>query len=168
MTKLNIVYPHGKMDINIENFLNDCGVMRFKKLIRIIKMSYTPPVYAKQLKEYITDYLNVADDRSAEAINSARKCENAIEEKEKYLAGLMYKRGEVRATIKKILTYTTYRSQEFKLTKESEQELTCEINIVRDDLIRLRNKFRTRLNVIKQIERNTKNFKKYLELLKDV
>ena len=168
MTELNIVYPNGRMNIYVEAFLDVCGVTKFKKLLKIIKMSYTPDVHIEQLRTYITDYLESADDKSTKAIEWAKKCENEVDVKECHLADLIHRRKIVKQRLKKILTYTTYKSQEYKLTKECEQELNNEINITRAELMSLRKGFKANLNAIKTIERNTKNFNKYLDLLKDV
>ena len=168
MTTLNIVYPNGRMNINTEGFLNECGVGRFKKLLKIIKMSHTPDVYVKQLKAYITEYLATADDRIDEIIVWMERAEDEIRTKEAQLITLNHKRNVVKQQLKKILTYTTYKSQEYVLTKESEIELTNEINVTRAELSSLRKGLSGSVGTIKQIERNVKNFKKYLELLKDV
>ena len=168
MTTLNIVYPSGRMNINTDRFLNDCGVGRFKKLLKIIKMSYTPDVYVKQLKDYITEYLATADDRIDETIVWMERAEDEIRAKEAQLITLNHKRTIVKQQMKKILTYTTYKSQEYVLTKESEIELTNEINVTRAELSSLRKGVNENVGLIKHIERNIKNFNKYLELLKDV
>lgn len=168
MTELNIVYPNGKMNIYVANFLDVCGVTKFKKLLKIIKMSYTPEVYVGQLKEYITEYLAIADDRRSEVIKWVERVEDEIRTKEGQLITLTHKRNLVKQQLKKILTYTTYKSQEYVLTKESKQELTNEINITRAELSSLRKGLSGSVGTIKQIERNTKNFNKYLDLLKEV
>ena len=168
MTTLNIVYPNGRMNINTEGFLNECGVGRFKKLLKIIKMSYTPDVYVKQLKAYITEYLATADDRIDETIVWMERAEDEIRTKEAQLITLNHKRNVVKQQLKKILTYTTYKSQEYILTKESEQELNSQIVTTRDRLGVLRCERKEYISAIKQIERNVKNFNKYLDLLKDV
>jgi paraquat-inducible protein B len=168
MTTLNIVYPNGRMDINIDRFLNDCGVGRFKKLLKIIKMSYTSGVYVKQLKDYISEYLATAGDRIDDVIEWIERAEDEIRTKEAQLITLNHKRNVVKQQLKKILTYTTYKSQEYVLTKESEQELTNEINVTRAELSSLRKGVSENIGLIKHIERNVKNFNKYLELLKDV
>ena len=117
MTELNIVYPNGKMNIYVETFLDVCGVTKFKKLLKIIKMSYTPDVYVEQLKTYINEYLKSANGRIAEAIYTAEKCEDEIRDKEAQLITLNHKRNVVKQQLKRILSYTTYKSQEYVLTK---------------------------------------------------
>jgi hypothetical protein len=165
---LKIVYPNGKMDINLDNFLDTCGVMKFRKLLKIIKMSYRPVIYVEILRDYMTEYLATADDRRNELIDVTEKCENEIRYKAAQLIALNYKRNIVKQQLKKILSYTTYNSQEYLLTKESEQELTNEINVIGAELISLKKGLRGSVNTIKQIEKNVKNFNKYIELLKDV
>jgi hypothetical protein len=165
---LKIVYPNGKMDINLDNFLDTCGVMKFRKLLKIIKMSYRPVIYVEILRDYMTEYLATADDKRNIVIEIIEKVEDEIKTKEAQLITLNHKRNVVKLQLKKILSYTTYRSQEYLLTKESEQELSNEINITRAELSSLRKGLNESVNTIKQIERNTKNFNKYIELLKDV
>ena len=155
-------------NIYLENFLADCGVTKFKKLLRVIKMSYTPPVYVETLRTYMTEYLENAVDIKSNITTAIRKCDADIEEMEKQLANLIYKRRRVKQQLKKILSYTTYTSQEYRLTKDSEIQLTTEIKTVRDDLISARVNLKLYISTFKKIEKNTKNFKKYLELLKDV
>ena len=96
------------------------------------------------------------------------RAEDEIRTKEAQLITLNHKRNIVKQQLKKILSYTTYKSQEYVLTKESEQELTNEINVTRAELSSLRKGVNGSAGTIRQIERNVKNFKKYLELLKDV
>ena len=96
------------------------------------------------------------------------RAEDEIRTKEAQLITLNHKRTIVKQQMKKILTYTTYKSQEYVLTKESEIELTNEINVTRAELSSLRKGVNGSAGTIRQIERNVKNFKKYLELLKDV
>ena len=168
MAELNIVYPNGKMNIHIGNFLDVCGVTKFKKLLKIIKMSYTPGVYVEQLKTYINEYLKSADGRIAEVIEVVEKCEDEIRDNNAQLIALTHKRNVVKQQLKKILSYTTYKSQEYVLTKESEQELNHEIRVTRVKLMYLKKGLSGSVNIIKQIERNIKNFNKYLDLLKDV
>jgi hypothetical protein len=168
MTKLNIIYPHGRMTINVENFLDDCGVTKFKKLVKIINMSYTPEAHIEILKNYIIDYLSSAKERTQLFIDKAESYEREISNNEQYLAKLIHKRNSVKTQLKKIRTYTTHKSQEYKLTKESEIELNNEIKLTREDLANQRAGFKTDITMIKLIERNNKNFKKYLELLKEV
>jgi hypothetical protein len=87
MTKLNIIYPNGTMLINVENFLDFCGVTKFRKLLKVIKMSYTPGVYTVQLENYINDYLNTVEVRRLKAKTNAdiKQIERNIKNFNKYL-----------------------------------------------------------------------------------
>lgn len=64
-------------------------------------MSYTPPVYVETLRTYMTEYLENAVDIKSNITTAIRKCDADIEEMEKQLANLIYKRGRVKQQLKK-------------------------------------------------------------------
>lgn len=168
MTQLNLIYPNGKMNINLDIFLDTCGVMKFRKLLKIVKMTHMPERHINTLTTFINDFLNVSDNLIDSTELLVKNTKVSISNKEEQLKNLVYKRNIVKQRIKKILTYTTHRSQEYRLTKESEEELKTEIKKVRQQLVIERTKYREYVDDIKRYERNKKNFKKYLELLKEV
>ena len=156
------------MTINVENFLDNCGVTKFKKLVKIINTSYTPEDHLEILKTYISDYINVSDTLIDSTVLLAKESVVTIKTKEEQLKNLIHKRNIVKQRLKKILSYTTHKSQEYRLTKESDEELKAEIKKIRGQLVLYRANYRCYVADIKRYERNYKNFKKYLELLKEV
>jgi formyltetrahydrofolate synthetase len=168
MTQLNLIYPNGKMNIDLDVFLDSCGIMKFRKLLKIIKMTREPQKHIDTLTTFINDFLSISDELVDANVLLAKNTMISINNKEEQLKNLIHKRNIVKQQMKKILTYTTYRSQEYKLTKESEEELKEEIKKVRDQLVIERVKYRSYVDDVKRYTRNYKNYCKYLELLKEV
>ena len=52
MTDITIKYDHGQMLIHLDNFLSDRKISEVRKLIKLIRQSYTPEC-EEQIKEYI-------------------------------------------------------------------------------------------------------------------
>lgn len=52
MTDITIKYDHGQMLIHLDNFLSDGKITKVRKLLKLIRQSYTPEC-EEQIKEYI-------------------------------------------------------------------------------------------------------------------
>lgn len=52
MTDITIKYDHGQMLIHLDNFLSDGKIAKVRKLLKLIRQSYTPEC-EEQIKEYI-------------------------------------------------------------------------------------------------------------------
>ena len=165
---IKITYPRGRMTINKDVFLSTCGVTKFRKLLKVIKMSHTPDWHIEDLRKYMTEYINASDDIKCNLTADINKYEIQLGALEQTLVTLTYKRGQVEAMLSKILTYTTYRSEEYKLTKESKDELTQSIKDTRNEAVSIRSKLRGAMSEYKRVEKNCKNYSKYLEILKEV
>lgn len=60
MTDITIKYDHGQMLIHLDNFLSDRKISEIRKLIKLIRQSYTPEC-EEQIKEYITNMMKYPD-----------------------------------------------------------------------------------------------------------
>ena len=168
MTQINISYPKGKMTLNLDVFLETCGTMKFRKLIKIIKMTNKPERHVESISNYINNYLSVHAHTAESNVKLAKECETLINVKEAYLRDLKYRRDMVNMQLNKILTYTTTASQEYILTKGSLLDLTRDVNEIELELKTYKSNYRGYIKDIKKYERINKNFNKYLELLKEV
>lgn len=52
MTDITIKYDHGQMLIHLDSFLSDGKIAKVRKLLKLIRQSYTPEC-EEQIKEYI-------------------------------------------------------------------------------------------------------------------
>ena len=52
MTDITIKYDHGQMLIHLDNFLSDGKIAKVRKLLKLIRQSYTPEC-EEQIKEYL-------------------------------------------------------------------------------------------------------------------
>ena len=53
---LEIKYEHGSMTIHLEEFLNCRSISKVRKLVKIIRSSYTPEC-EQQIKEFLQEFL---------------------------------------------------------------------------------------------------------------
>ena len=52
MTDITIKYEHGSMVVHLDNFLSDGKIAKVRKLLKLIRQSYTPEC-EEQIKEYL-------------------------------------------------------------------------------------------------------------------
>ena len=52
MTDIEIKYEHGSMVVHLENFLSDGKITKVRKLLKVIRQSYTPEC-EDQIKEFV-------------------------------------------------------------------------------------------------------------------
>lgn len=52
MTDITIKYEHGLMVVHLDNFLSDGKIAKVRKLLKLIRQSYTPEC-EEQIKEYL-------------------------------------------------------------------------------------------------------------------
>lgn len=89
--ELIIKYRNGSMCINIDKFLDVENITKFKKLLKIIRTSYTPEV-EEVLKACITDFLNTVDDTLKVYANRIVNARTAWKEGQEPLNNLIARR----------------------------------------------------------------------------
>ena len=62
---LEIKYEHGSMTIHLEEFLNCRSISKVRKLVKIIRSSYTPEC-EQQIKEFLQEWVEQYELRQKE------------------------------------------------------------------------------------------------------
>lgn len=75
MTDIEIKYEHGSMVIHLDNFLSDGKIAKVRKLLKLIRQSYTPEC-EDQIKEYLMQRVMSKDQFHADQVALAGKITN--------------------------------------------------------------------------------------------
>lgn len=167
MEQLTITYKNrqGRMTINLRQFLDTCGVTKFRKLLKVIELSETPEVHINKLKEYMennipTDYTDLKNN----LVNYTHLVKEHQAIVDKYLVELEH----LKEVTKRAMKNGRRASEEMKILRVKREELNDKLKNAREDLRVYKSLGSDTKKSIKLMEKRIKDFNKYLDLIKDV
>lgn len=95
MTDIEIKYEHGSMVVHLENFLSDGKISKVRKLLKVIRQSYTPEC-EDQIKEFVTQRVTNKEQFHSDQVALAGKITNIesnIDQLERRLKGATISRN---------------------------------------------------------------------------
>lgn len=105
MTDIEIKYEHGSMVVHLENFLSDGKITKVRKLLKVIRQSYTPEC-EDQIKEFVMQRVTNKEQFHSDQVALAGKITNIesnIDQLERRLKGATISRNEQVISIRKSL-----------------------------------------------------------------
>lgn len=95
MTDIEIKYEHGSMVVHLENFLSDGKITKVRKLLKVIRQSYTPEC-EDQIKEFVMQRVKNKEQFHSDQVALAGKITNIesnIDQLERRLKGATISRN---------------------------------------------------------------------------
>lgn len=95
MTDIEIKYEHGSMVVHLENFLSDGKITKVRKLLKVIRQSYTPEC-EDQIKEFVMQRVTNKEQFHSDQVALAGKITNIesnIDQLERRLKGATISRN---------------------------------------------------------------------------
>lgn len=95
MTDIEIKYEHGSMVVHLENFLSDGKITKVRKLLKVIRQSYTPEC-EDQIKEFVMQRVTNKEQFHSDQVALAGKITNIesnIDKLERRLKGATISRN---------------------------------------------------------------------------
>lgn len=95
MTDIEIKYEHGSMVVHLENFLSDGKITKVRKLLKVIRQSYTPEC-EDQIKEFVMQRVTNKEQFHSDQVALAGKITNIesnIDQLERRLKGATLNRN---------------------------------------------------------------------------
>lgn len=95
MTDIEIKYEHGSMVVHLENFLSDGKITKVRKLLKVIRQSYTPEC-EDQIKEFVMQRVTNKEQFHSDQVALAGKntnIESNIDQLERRLKGATISRN---------------------------------------------------------------------------
>lgn len=165
MTKLNIIYPQGRMTINLSQFLDTCGVTKFRKLLKVIELSDSAEEYYKSLRSYLENNIPVENTDIDNTIANYKMMLAAYEDKANEVKDKLY---ELKEVTKRTMKNGRRASQELSILKLKREELEDDLKGIRGEIERYRELIRSDKKCKDLINKRIKYYSRFLELLKDV
>lgn len=167
MEQLTIIYKNrqGRITINLRQFLDTCGVTKFRKLLKVIESSETPEEHYTALKNYLENNTPVDNLDLDNTIANYKKMLAAYEKKADELTDELYNLKEL---TKRTMQNGRRASQELSILRVKREELQDELKGVRGEISAYRGLIRNDKNCIKLLNKRIKDYSRFLEILKDV
>lgn len=167
MEQLTITYKNrqGRMSINLEQFLDTCKVTKFRKLLNVIKLSEHPEEHYTTLKNYLEnnmpmDYVDL---------------DNTMDNYKMMLADYEEKADEIRAKLydlkevtKRTMKNGRRASQELNILRLKREEFEDELKGIRGQIQSYRELIRDDKKCKDLIDKRTKYYGRFLEILEKV
>lgn len=167
MERLTLTYKNrqGRMSINLEQFLDTCKVTKFRKLLDVIKLTEHPEEHYATVKNYLEnnmpmDYVDL---------------DNTIDNYKMMLAAYEKKADEIKLELLKLSEVTKRAmqngrraSQELSILRLKREELKDELKGVRGEIMTYRGLIASDKKCKELIDKRTKYYSKFLEILEKV
>lgn len=163
MEQLTIIYKNrqGKMNINLRQFLDTCGVTKFRKLLKVIELSESPEEHYTTLKNYLENNMPVdnldLDNYKMMLAAYEKKADN-----------IKLKLMELSEVTKRTMQNGRRASQELSVLRLMREELKDELKGVRGEIQSYRELIRGDKMCKDLMSKRIKYYTRYLEILKEV
>lgn len=167
MEQLTITYKNrqGRMTINLRQFLDTCGVTKFRKLLKVIELTESPEEHYAALRTYLEHNMPMDDLDLDNTILNYKKMLEAYEEKADELTDELYNLKEL---TKRTMQNGRRASQELSILRAKREELQDELKGVRGEISAYRELIRNDKNCIKLLNKRIKDYSRFLEILEKV
>lgn len=165
--ELRLIYNNGKgrMNINLRQFLDTCGVTKFKRLLKVIELTETPEDHINKLREYLINNMPVDyTDLENNLVNYVHLVKVYQDRVDSYLVEL----NTLKEVTKRTMKNGRRASAEMKILRAKREELNDKLKNAREDLKVYKSLGSDSKKSIKLMEKRQKDFNKYLDLIKDV
>lgn len=168
MEQLTIIYKNrqGKMNINLRQFLDVCGVTKFRKLLKVIELSESPEEHYITLKNYLENNMPISTDLDLDnTIDNYKMMLAAYEKKADNIKLKLMKLSEV---TKRAMQNGRRASQELSILRLKREELKDDLKGVRGEIQSYRELIKDDKKYKDLMNKRIKYYTKYLEILKEV
>lgn len=167
MEQLTITYKdrQGRMTINLRQFLDTCGVTKFRKLLKVIELTESPEEYYTALRTYLEHNMPMDNLDLDNTILNYKKMLEAYEEKADELTDKLY---DLKELTKRTMQNGRRASQELSILRVKREELQDELKGVRGEISTYRELIRNDKKCIKLLNKRTKDYGRFLEILEKV
>ena len=165
--QLTIIYKNrqGKMNINLRQFLDTCGVTKFRKLLKVIELSESPEEHINKLREYLEHNMPVDyTDLEHNLVNYA----HLVTVHQTRVDECLVKINELKEITKRTMKNGRRASAEMQILREKREELNDKLKDAREDVKVYKSLGLDTKKSIKLMEKRTKDYTRYLEILKEV
>lgn len=162
---LDIYYPNGRMSIRLSVFLKEYGVTKFKKLLKIIKMSDKPDEYINKIREYLEANVEV---NYSEFESNLIHYEHLVKVSQEEVNRLTRERDRLKEVTKRTMKNGRHASAKLKILREQKTEVMDALKNAREDLRVYKVLYSSTKSRIKELQKQEKDFKRYLEILNEV
>lgn len=122
MTDITIKYDHGQMLIHLDNFLSDRKISEVRKLIKLIRQSYTPEC-EEQIKEYIQCRVKELDNITMITENRIDRNKEEVKDAEMNVQHWLYLRSQHKKGSNSYKHYMTNVKESRDTLKEKKADL---------------------------------------------
>ena len=168
MEQLTITYKNrqGRMTINLRQFLDTCGVTKFRKLLKVIELTESPEEHYATLRTYLEHNMPMDNIDLDNTILNYKKMLEAYEEKADELTVKL--QDDLKELTKKTMQNGRRASQELSILRVKHEELQDELKGVRGEISAYRELIRNDKNCIKLLNKRIKDYSRFLEILEKV